>query len=119
MNALNSNYDGIKEFSDYAQACNYAKQHPGLIMIRKDNLWFVGDRKFIYPLSAQRSGGSTNQHKKQTQKNNFSSHCEDDDGNNDESAEDRDSELYMEELYEEMDPDDWNRSDEEGWFYAE
>ena len=40
----------MKTYEKHEDACNYAKANPGLVVVRNEQSWFVGDRKSIVEL---------------------------------------------------------------------
>ena len=44
----------MKSFQDYNDACSYAKVNPGLVVVRNQQNWAVGDRRSIYKLKSNR-----------------------------------------------------------------
>ncbi|RKY08135.1 MAG: hypothetical protein DRP56_04600 [Planctomycetota bacterium] len=45
----------MKEFSEHKDACNYAKNNLGFIVVRNGKKWIVGEQEDIFDLSKQQS----------------------------------------------------------------
>lgn len=113
----------MEGFDKHKDACNYAKANPGFIVIRDGQEWIVGDRVEIY---RHINGGHKRQRRQETTEERTRRIVRDSIENPEIEMPDADDGEYQERLMEverdEMrggmeDPDDWNRSTEEGWFY--
>ncbi len=128
----------MKGFAEHEDACNYAKANPGFIVVRDVPVarygqnWVVGDRAAIYEFirydleyrrerererrELEEEYEKSNERFEQGYDNEASA------AEAQEAWEDYDSlreqEIEDAERHEhDEDPDDWNRSGEEGWFY--
>jgi len=121
----------MEEFAEFHEAISYAKSNIGFVVIRCGKKWIVGERNKIKPLT------EPNKHKSQKgnnpisngsrsinpgkEKDSYNYSYVEDGYKTDEDIENEEIEeqLRMDEYYENVDPDDWNRSVEEGWFYED
>ncbi len=115
--------NNTKIYKTHEQACDYAKINPGFIVVINKNNWYVGERKTILAIKKEELSVTKKNHKSQTVKQQI--HDQHSVGQNDDmfeddnSAEEVESMIFWEEYYEDKDPDDWTRSNEEGWFYED
>lgn len=115
--------NNIEYFSEHKDACNYAKSNPGSVVIRYGENWIVGERKDIFKLTKQKSSSKANKINNQynhinrvvhnQSEDNYEAHYDDYDPFENEYK------IYMDEQWDNRDPDDWNRSSEDGWFYED
>ena len=50
----------MKDFEKYQDACSYARANPGLVVLRNEENWIVGDRRSIFEINFNRQKRSTN-----------------------------------------------------------
>lgn len=104
----------MKHFTKHKEACSYAKANPGFVVIRYEDGWIVG--KWVSKSDLKKKACLKEYRREEAE---FESQL------NAEIAEQEYIERiemieYGEVYYDNLeDPDDWNRSNKEGWFYAD
>ena len=119
---LQSSSGEVEIFEQHKEACDFAKANIGFVVVANVQKWFAGERNAIMAIKKQEMTLVKRNHENQIESQNSDNFLEIHDAyevefDDPQSIENVEGRLFWDEIYESSDPDDWNRSNEEGWYY--